>query len=116
VQAAWPKVRIESVQDPGLARLAAGEELPLAADVQLGGLGPGDVLVEAYYGKLHGEHALPSGETAPLRCAGELGGGRYRFEGAIPAKGSGEHAFAVRVIPSSEALAHRFAMHLVAWH
>jgi starch phosphorylase len=116
VQAEWPKVRIEAVDEPGLPRLLCGEALPVAADVELGALGPGDVLVEAYFGKLHGEHALPSGETSPLRCTAELGGGRFRFEGAIPARGSGEHAFAVRVIPYNEALAHRFGMHLVAWH
>jgi len=116
VQAAWPQVRIEAVDAPGGARLTAGQALPLTAQVNLGGLGPAEVIVEAYHGKLHGEHALPSGETAALRCTGELGGGRYRFEGAIPALGSGEHAFAVRVIPHHDALASRFGMHLVSWH
>jgi starch phosphorylase len=116
LEAAWPQVRVEAVEEPGFARLTAGEQLTLAAHVQLGGLRPEDVIVEAYYGKLHGEHALPSGETTPLRCAGEMGGGRYRYEGHIPARGSGEHAFAVRVIPHHDALATRFAMHLMRWH
>lgn len=116
VTAAWPAVRIEAVHEPGALKLTAGEALGVQADVQLGGLGPGDVRVEVYFGKLHGEHALPHGESAELRCAGELGGGRFRFEGSIPARGSGEHAFAVRVMPHHEALSGRFGMHLVSWH
>ena len=116
VQAAWPQVRIEAVQEPGLMKLTAGEELPIHADVHLGALGPGDVLVEVYHGKLHGEHALPHGEAVALRCTAELGGGRYRFGGSIPARGSGEHAFAVRIVPHHEALSDRFGMHLVSWH
>jgi hypothetical protein len=45
----------------------------------------------------------------------DLGGGRFRFEGAIRAREAGEHAFAVRVLPRHEALRDRFAMRLVAW-
>ncbi len=116
VEAAWPIVRIEGVGEPGLTRVPAGAEIRVTADVHLGGLGPAEVAVEAYHGKLHGEHALPEGEAAPMRCVEELGGGRYRFEGRIPARGNGEHAFAVRVLPYRDGMANRFAAHLLTWH
>ena len=116
VEAAWPLVRVEAVGEPAMTRLTAGSTLAVTADVHLGRLGPADVSVELYHGKLHGEHALPDGETSAMRCVSELGGNRYRFEGAIPAKGSGEHAFAVRVVAHREGLPSRFAMHLLTWH
>lgn len=116
VEGAWPVVRIEKVGDPGLTRLTAGAEVQVTADVHLGGLGPADVAVEVYYGKLHGEHALPDGEAVAMRCVSELGGNRYRFDGALRARGSGEHAFAVRVVPYRDGLPSRFATHLLTWH
>jgi hypothetical protein len=54
--------------------------------------------------------------SSPMRAAEDLGGGRFRFEGAIRAREAGEHAFAVRILPRHEALRDRFAMRLVAWH
>jgi glycogen phosphorylase len=64
---------------------------------------------------LEGADAVAQGAALPLRHAGDLGGGRHRFEGGIPARESGEHAFAVRVIPRHEGLPHRFATRLCAW-
>jgi hypothetical protein len=84
--------------------------------VRLGGLGPDEVVVEAYHGRLYGDHAITGGSSVPLRCAADLGDGRFRFEGAIPASEAGEHAFGVRVLPQHAALAHRFATRLLAWH
>ena len=40
---------------------------------------------------------LGEGRAVPMRLAGELGDGRFRFEGAIPASETGEHAFLAKV-------------------
>ena len=115
VHAEWPHVRIEAVTERAARPLRAGQELGITADVRLGALSPDEVLVEVYYGRLHGGHALAEGFALPLRCEGPLGEGRYRYEGAIPARESGEHAFAVRVLPRNEALPNKFATRLLAW-
>ncbi len=50
-----------------------------------------------------GSMALARGTAIRLGCSGELGGSRYRYEGEIPTRETGEHAFAVRVVPTSRA-------------
>jgi glycogen phosphorylase len=115
VAAAWPSVKIAAVTEQGGPRVLAGKELSVAADVELGGLSPEDVLVEVYYGRLRGDHALQNGEARELRAGADLGGGRRRFEGVIPTAETGGYAFAVRVVPKSEALPGKFATRLLAW-
>lgn len=115
VEAAWPAVRIEAVTTAGSPRVRAGSPLVVMAEVHLGVLGPGEVAVEVFHGRLRGEHALTRGASVALRPSAELGEGRYRFEGSLPTEETGEHAFAVRVFPRHEALAEKFATHLVAW-
>jgi glycogen phosphorylase len=115
VTAAWPSVAIEQVTERGGPRLLAGQELGVTADVSLGGLGPGDVTVEAYFGKLRGAQTLHEGALRELVCTGELGAGKWRFEGTIPASEIGGFAFAIRVFPRNEALAGRFASRLLSW-
>jgi starch phosphorylase len=116
VLSAWPSVQIEAVTSRGDTRVVAGDDLVVSADVHLGVLHPGDVEVDLYYGKLRQDRVLVREGSSPMRAAEDLGGGRFRFEGAIRAREAGEHAFAVRILPRHEALRDRFAMRLVAWH
>jgi starch phosphorylase len=116
VAAAWPEVRIDSVNDRSSRPLRTGQTIAISADVHLGALTPADVAVDVYFGRLRGDHTPALGASLPLRCAEELGGGRYRFEGSVPTPETGEHAFAVRVLPRHEALPDRFATRLVAWY
>jgi starch phosphorylase len=115
VAAAWPSVRIEKVTDHAPRPIRTGNDLAVAAEIHLGALSPDEVEVDVYYGLLRGAEAIAEGVASPLRHAGDLGGGRHRFEGVIPARESGEHAFAVRVIPRHDALPNRFATRLCAW-
>ena len=115
IHAEWPAVRIESVGESARKPLFTGENLPLSTVVRLGALSPSEVVVEAYYGRLRGDHAVADGASLRLTHVADLGGGRHRFEGAIPAREAGEHAFAVRVLPHHPALANRFATRLIAW-
>jgi starch phosphorylase len=116
VRAAWGGVKVEGVAQRGPSRVASGAPVSVVAEVRLGTLSPSDVAVELYYGPVQPSGALPRGRTAAMRCTGDLGGGRHRFEGEIPTEESGEHAFGVRVIPWHDALPHRFATQLVRWH
>jgi starch phosphorylase len=115
ILSAWPSVRIETVTSGGESRVVAGQDLVSSAVVHLGVLQPGDVEVDLYFGKLRQDRTLAREGTSAMRMVEDLGGGRFRFEGAIKAREAGEHAFAVRVLPRHEALRDRFAMRLVAW-
>ncbi|XYI03661.1 hypothetical protein ACMHYB_29405 [Sorangium sp. So ce1128] len=72
--------------------------------------------MDVYHGRYGGAGALGGEASVALRCVGELGGGRYRYEGVIPARECGEHAFGVRVTPHHDLLGGRFATRLLAWH
>jgi starch phosphorylase len=115
VAAEWPRVVVESVAEDAARPLHTGEALGLTAEVQLGALRPAEVLVEAYHGRLRGDHALADGAALTLAHVADLGGGRHRFAGRIPAREPGEHAYAVRVFPSDPALPDRFAARLLTW-
>jgi glycogen phosphorylase len=132
VAAAWAEVRIVAVTGEGPegaadggakvetpvdqpAEVLAGRALTVRAEVALGALSPSDVAVDVYYGKLRGAQALEDGAALPMRCAGEVAAGRFRFEATLPTRETGEHAFAVRVLPMHEALPDRFAARRVAW-
>jgi len=116
VAAAWPNVKIESLDWAEGARVSVGEELSVEAVVSLGALSPADVSVEIYFGKLHGEHVLTKGASRAMEPVSELAGGKTRFRGALSAVEAGEHAFAVRVLPKHRGLAGPHAMGLIAWH
>ncbi|MDI1446942.1 alpha-glucan family phosphorylase [Polyangium sp. 6x1] len=116
VRAAWGSVHVDSVAQLGPSRLPSGEPLRVAAEIDLGPLAPGDVVVELYYGRPGPIGSLRGAEAASMRHVAELGGGRHRFEGEIPTDESGEHGFGVRVIPAHESLPDRFAARLVRWH
>jgi starch phosphorylase len=115
ISSAWPGVRIESVIDQAPRPIRSGEEIPVRADVHLGALSAAEVQVEVYYGRLRGDQTIAEGRALTLLHAVDLGGGRHRFEGSVPARESGEHAFAVRVLPRNEALPNAFASRLLAW-
>jgi starch phosphorylase len=115
VAAAWKTVRVETVSDHAPRPLETGRDLAVSATIQLGTLTPADVSVEAYYGRLGADQAISAGAAVALGHAEDVGGGLHRFEGAIPAREPGEHAFAVRVRPRSDALPDSFATRLLAW-
>ncbi len=116
VLSAWPLVKVEDVVWPDSERIAVGQELRVEATVSLPNLTPADVSVDIYYGKVHGEHAFHGGMVSPMTPSVELPLGRVRFSGAIRTSESGEHAFAVRVLPKHQSLSGPHALGLIAWH
>jgi starch phosphorylase len=115
VREAWPEVKIEVLAEKVPNRVTVGAPLTITADVRLGALAPSEVAVEIYFGRIDGQLTVPDGTTLPMTCVSELGGQRYRFEGTLPTLSSGEHAFAVRVLPRHDSLPGKFATALSTW-
>jgi starch phosphorylase len=115
VTAAWPSVSIESVEVAANSTLSVGDALSFTCVVDLGTLSPDDVRVEAYYGALHGELSPAKGHTTAASVVEKLGKGRYRYEAAVPAQESGEHAVAARILPTHDLVPHPHDVHLVQW-
>lgn len=114
VREAWPEVRVAAVS-PRPTRIVIGSEIAVTADVHLGALSPAEVAVELWHGPVDATRGATRGAPAPMRCIAELGAGSYRFEGQLGTAALGEHAFAVRVLPSHPGLSSKLAAGLVCW-
>jgi glycogen phosphorylase len=122
---AWKEVAVLEVRDRsasheestigGPRRLAVGDRLEIAADLQLGELTPNDVSVELCTGRIRADGSLTQTSAQPMRLVDPLGEGRFRYLGHLDAKRGGEHAFIVRVLPHHADMPNRFTLGLLTW-
>jgi starch phosphorylase len=121
VRAAWPGVKVVAVADDGSPRggygaqeIAVGEQIPVAAQVDLAGLDPGDVTVEAFHSTLNPDGTLRTGRGVALELAGHEDG-YYIYRGAVPASTSGLHGYVMRVMPRHEDVLVPHELPLITW-
>jgi starch phosphorylase len=121
VRAAWPGVKVVAVADDGSPRggygaqeIAVGEQIPVAAQVDLAGLDPGDVTVEAFHSTLNPDGTLRTGRGVALELAGHEDG-HYIYRGAVPARTSGLHGYVMRVMPRHEDVLVPHELPLITW-
>jgi starch phosphorylase len=110
----WPSVVVRCIERKREKEVPVGGGVELSIDVDLGGLVPGDVSVEVYYGPLDASGEIREGHIA--RAAHQSRDGaedRYRVE--IPAAVSGRHGYAVRILPSHPDLVHPYTPLLLRW-
>ncbi|MEO8797123.1 MAG: alpha-glucan family phosphorylase [Polyangiaceae bacterium] len=111
----WPKVAVRDLRALSKDELSVGEPVEVEAVVELGSLGPSDVVVELYHGPTAGGQELPKGELVRMTLAGKCDDGSFRYVGTIPTKESGAHAFTARVMPWNETMCHPYETSLVRW-
>ncbi|QXJ24776.1 alpha-glucan family phosphorylase [Actinomadura graeca] len=114
VAAAWPRVAVEHVESTGEESPHVGGLLTVRVLVDLGTLEPGDVTVEAAYGRVDDSDALVDPAYLELRGGEPAEDGRIRYAGEIPLARSGAFGYSVRVVPSHPMLSGRAEMGLVA--
>jgi starch phosphorylase len=119
VREAWPGVKVVTVTDgggpqAGTREVAVGDQIPVAAWVELAGLDPADIRVEAFHSSLHPDGSLRTGRGVALELAGHEDG-RYLYRGAVPARASGLHGYAVRVLPRHEDVLVPNELPLITW-
>ncbi len=116
VSAQWHKVGIIDVQIPFEGSPKVGDRLPLRAVVDLAGLTPDEVRVEAYIGRLDDKGQIPEGHPLPLLPTGEkMDEHKYVFSGNILCLSSGQIGFTVRCYPYKKELSHKFELGLLTW-
>ncbi|MDO8302990.1 MAG: hypothetical protein Q7T18_07100, partial [Sedimentisphaerales bacterium] len=97
-------------------QIEVGSELKISALVGLGKLSPDDVAVEIYYGTVDAWSNIISG--APSRMVYDKPGrqeGEHFYTGSIPCRASGQHGFAVRILPKNEDLVDPYEPGLILW-
>ncbi|HEY8478839.1 MAG TPA: alpha-glucan family phosphorylase [Spirillospora sp.] len=115
VREAWPGVAVEHVESNGEESPQVGARLSVRVVVDLGGLDPGDVAVEAVYGQVDDSDTLVDPAYLELRHAGPAENGKARYAGEVPLGRSGAFGYNVRVVPSHPLLSTRAEMGLVAF-
>ncbi|MCK5173305.1 MAG: alpha-glucan family phosphorylase, partial [Planctomycetes bacterium] len=128
VRSAWQDLAIEAVDvqiDDGgkLSRLnvkqpqlEVGSQLKVTAHVKLGRLSHEDISVEIYHGKVDSSGDIEKGDISTMVC--ETDGqeeGKAIFIGAIPCKVSGQHGFALRILPKHADLTEPYEPGMILW-
>src|SRR5215203_2693864 len=105
VLGAWPSVTVRHVESSGVGDTPElGATLSLRAEVDLAGLDPADVDVQAAYGRVDETNGLHDVQTLALAYAGD-GDGLHRWEGTVPLERTGAFGYTVRVLPTHPLLA-----------
>jgi starch phosphorylase len=96
------EVKVTQVDvDGGGREFVVGSKVKVTARVSLGGLSPGDVRVQAYYGVLTADGRIGKGSHVDLAPIQSYGADRL-YEGEVECGQSGSCGFAVRVTPFHE--------------
>jgi len=114
----WSNVRVEGVEANGADPMHVGSALEVTVRVHLGPFAPDDVEVQLFHGLVDSLGDIPRPATvsmshngAPARKEGNV----WVFHGTIPCRTSGQHGYAVRVLPRHPDLPHPFEPGLVCW-
>ncbi|OBJ20303.1 alpha-glucan family phosphorylase [Mycobacterium sp. 1245801.1] len=103
---AWPKIVITDVDSTGLPDSPVlGSKLTLTATVQLAGLAPDEVTVQALVGRVDASDALLEPVTVEMSYAGTAEGGNQVFSTTTPLPLAGSVGYTVRVLPRHPMLA-----------
>ncbi len=106
---AWPRVQVLGVDASGVPDdPVVGAPMTLRAAVQLAGLEPSDVLVQAVVGRVDDADQLDEPTTVQAKHVGKVDGSpdaADRFEAVVPLPHAGLLGYTVRVLPSHDLLA-----------
>lgn len=111
----WHDLRIESVSAELPREIVVGQSLPVVAEVYLGSISPDDIAVELYYGLVSARGQITEAQAVPMKPASGNGDGRYKYVGDIPCSYSGQHGYAVRILPAHKNPIARYSLGLVRW-
>ncbi len=101
----WHGVRVAHVETTGAGDTPQiGSTLALRAEVELPHLTPGDVEVQAAYGRVDDADGLHEVTTVPMQHE-HAEGSRHWFSATLPLERTGAFGYTVRVLPHSEHLA-----------
>jgi glycogen phosphorylase len=106
LNAAWPRVEIVGVDASGLPDTPeVGVPMTVRASVQLAGLDPKDVSVEAVIGRVGEDDDLADTVTVGMEHVGPADGTGERFESVVKLPHAGLTGYTVRVLPCHPLLA-----------
>jgi len=128
VRSAWADISIGDVSvqidngqnvsrlDVKQAQIEVGSQVKVQAKVALGRLGPDDIAVEIYHGKVDSSGEIKAGEVTQMAYQGNAEEeGMSLFLGSIQCNVSGQHGFALRVLPKHTDLVEPYEPGMILW-
>ncbi|MCW2622336.1 MAG: alpha-glucan phosphorylase, partial [Frankiales bacterium] len=105
VVARWPQVRVVHVEAMGVGDAPeVGARLGVRATVDLAGIDPSSVTVQAAYGRVDETDTLLAPAVTTLAAVDPDENGLPRFEGEVPLERAGSFGYTVRVLPHHDLL------------
>jgi starch phosphorylase len=105
LNSSWPRVRIGVVDASGVPDSpVVGAPMTMRALVELAGLKPDDVVVQAVVGRVDDTDELDDPVTVSMAHVGGADGDGDRFEAVVPLPTAGLLGYTVRVLPRHELL------------
>ena len=105
LNASWPSVQISGVDASGVPDIpVVGAPMTVRAAIELAGLKPDDVDVQAVVGRVDDADELDEMVTVLMERVGGVDGDGDRFEAVVPLPHAGLLGYTVRVLPCHELL------------
>jgi len=111
----WQDVWIARVEDGPANTIPVATAMPVRAKVHLGRLGPQDVVVELYVGRVDMRGELVGGESVAMKASGQDSEGNYDYIVETAINHSGLHGFTVRARPNHPDMSAAFIPGLICW-
>ncbi|HNO77899.1 MAG TPA: alpha-glucan family phosphorylase [Phycisphaerae bacterium] len=111
----WKNVAIESFDAVESGDVKVGSKMKVKAAVRLGDVNPDEVSVQLYHGPKPSNGAIENGEVVTMSLESKNGDGIGHFAGELPCRRSGEHAYAVRVLPKMPDVSDQYDLNLIQW-
>jgi starch phosphorylase len=114
VRREWPRLAVAEIHTDALPIMSRGDTVNVAARVELAGLAPSDVAVELYHGPVSSRGEIVSPERVEM-AVGKQAGQAWNYHVAVTCAKTGQHGYAVRILPKHPNLVHPFVPGLVRW-
>ena len=91
------------------------ESYKVKAWLNIDGLDPNDLSVQVYYGRIDAGGQIADGHILPMVMDKKEGNKTFLYEIAIPCDTTGQHGFALRVLPQHPELINPHELGLITW-
>jgi len=110
----WKTLRVISADVPDRGVIHVGEPVPVRLVLDCGAMNPDELLAQVYYGPLTAHGEFVQARVANLSLS-HVEGARATFEGTYTTPDSGQHGFALRVLPHHPHVPDPVDLQLVVW-
>lgn len=97
-------------------QLEVGSKVVVQARIRLGNLKPEDIATEIYYGVVDTSGNIEKGQVSKMQFDEMTENDEFAvFSGSIPCKMSGQHGFALRILPQHPDLVEQYEPGMILW-